>query len=151
MINSEQPPTTRTPGNVGPFTAAIGKYLLKNREGLGEINRWRCRRSASLFCWEGERGRESVSEPANTHTMWWSMAVFIHSRHVQWAPFLSSSRNCFPCQSKGVEMEAWYRKACALLCSTCLMNKFSKQPQLEFNSAGCTHWQYIEPLWTRGS
>lgn len=124
--NSEQPPTKL--GNVVPAAASIGKDLYKNKGGMGEINRWGCRRSVSLFCWEREREGET-SLPTFTQCDCRSRFLFT-AVTMQWAPFLSSLRNCFPCQSKEVEMKAGSMKACALMFLTRLINKSSVQPQL---------------------
>lgn len=59
-----------------------------NKEGMGAINRWRCGRSVSLFCWggreskrEGDRKRERAIEPANAQKISQWRTDFIHSCH----------------------------------------------------------------------
>lgn len=56
-----------------------GKDLYKKKkEGIGELNRWRCRRGVSLFV---GRERENI---------WQHSQIFIHSSHVfHGVPFLS--------------------------------------------------------------
>lgn len=71
---------------------------------------------------EKERERERKSLPAFTQCDRRRLFLFT-AVTMQWAPFLSSLRNCSPCQSNEVEMKAGYIKACSLLCLTRLIIK----------------------------
>lgn len=68
---------------------------------MGEINRWGCRRSVSLFCWERGREKERKNKPANIHTMCLSKSVFIHARHDAVGTIFALHKKLFSMSIKG--------------------------------------------------
>lgn len=68
--------------------------------------------------------REREKEIANFHTLWSSMAVFIHSRHDPVGAIFVLLKNLFSMSIKGSGDEG-------RLHESLLINKFSMQPQLQ--------------------
>lgn len=124
---SEQPPTMLARLAMWfLLQQAIGKILKRTRRewekstdgGVGGV-------SVSFVGREGERKKERTSLPTFTQCACRSRFLFTPVT-MQWAPFLPSIRNCFPCQSKEAEMKAGCMKAYALVYLTCLNYILSK-------------------------
>lgn len=152
-----------------PPPQQLAKIFKRTRREWGEINKWRCRRSVSLFCRETEKESEREREWASLPTIRQCdrRRLFLFPAvTMQWVlPRFCSERNCFPCQSEEVELKAGYMKTpCTPLFD---MSQISSQCRPDYSlfrvwdqtllssmhthtqsPPGCTYWQWAVPLWT---